>query len=159
MKVYVDKAGLFSVFAHDHEILAPISRGAVEDSANPSVELLIETWSMQVLDPSVSEKDRAEIQKTMLGVQVLDVERYPEIRFESTEVTRAGQGRWRVSGNLLLRGETRPVTLQLSEASGRYRGSAIVKQTDFGIKPVSLFGGTVKVKDQVRIEFDIVMAP
>jgi hypothetical protein len=30
-----------------------------------------------------------------------------------------------------------------------------LKQRDFGITPVSVAGGTVKVKDQVKIEFDI----
>jgi hypothetical protein len=164
MKVYVDKSGLFSVFAHDHEILAPITEGTIEDSGNPSVEFLVETARMQVLDPKVSEKDRAEIQQTMRGPQVLDVQRYAEIRFQSTAVERTGEGRWVVRGNVLLHGETRPVTVQVSEerTSGeraRYRGSASLKQTDFGIKPVSLFGGTVKVKDVVRIEFEIAVTP
>jgi len=161
MKVYVDKSGLFSVFAHDHEILAPITLGVIDDSESPSVEFLVETARMQVLDPKVSEKDRAEIQQTMLGPQVLEVQLYPEIRFQSTAVERAGEGRWVVRGNVLLRGVTRPVTVQVSEERAaeegiRYRGSATLKQTDFGIKPVSLFGGTVKVKDVVRIEFEIV---
>jgi len=31
-----------------------------------------------------------------------------------------------------------------------------LKQTDFGIKPVTIAGGTVKVKDELTIEFDIV---
>jgi hypothetical protein len=37
-------------------------------------------------------------------------------------------------------------------------GNAVVKQSDFGIKPVKVAGGTVKVKDEVRIEFDIQLA-
>lgn len=38
----------------------------------------------------------------------------------------------------------------------RYRGSATIKQADFGIKPISIGGGTIKVKDEVKIDFDIV---
>ena len=34
-------------------------------------------------------------------------------------------------------------------------GSTSLKQTDFGITPISIAGGTVKVKDEVRIEFDV----
>ena len=78
MKVYAYKSGLFSVFAHDHEILAPIAAGTVEASENPSVELVVAAAEMQVLEPKVSANDRAEIQKTMVGPEVLDVGRYPE---------------------------------------------------------------------------------
>lgn len=158
VKVYVDKSGLFSVFAHNHEILAPVTAGAVEESENASVEFLVETAKMQVLDPKVSAKDRAEIQETMLGPQVLDTERYAEIRFQSTAVEKAGDARWKVKGDLFLHGAMRPVVVEVSEKDGRYRGSATLKQSDFGIKPVSLFGGTVKIKDVVRIEFEIVLA-
>jgi hypothetical protein len=42
---------------------------------------------------------------------------------------------------------------------GRYRGSTSIKQSDFGISPISIAGGTVKVKDDVKIDFDIAAAP
>ena len=157
MKVYAYKSGLFSVFAHDHEILAPIAEGAVEESENPSVELRVEAAKMQVLDPKASGKDRAEIQKTMVGPEVLDTARYLEIRFQSTAVERKGDARWVVRGNLVLHGQTRPVGVKVSGKDGHYRGSAILKQTDFGIKPVRIAGGTVSVKDSVKIEFEIVV--
>ena len=157
VKVYAYKSGLFSVFAHNHEIIAPITQGAVEESGNPSVKLVVEAAKMQVLDPKVSDKDRAEIQKTMLGSEVLDTARYPEIRFESTGVEKNGDARWSVRGNLVLHGRTRPVVAEVAEENGRYRGSAMLKQTDFGIKPVRIAGGTVSVKDSVKIEFEIVL--
>jgi hypothetical protein len=46
-----------------------------------------------------------------------------------------------------------PVTLK----DACYRGSATLKQTDFGITPVTVAGGTVKVKDEVKIEFEIAL--
>jgi hypothetical protein len=39
----------------------------------------------------------------------------------------------------------------------RYRGSATLKQTDFGMTPVTIAGGTVKVKDEIKIEFEIAL--
>ena len=39
---------------------------------------------------------------------------------------------------------------------GHYRGFASFKQSNFGISPIRIAGGTVKVKDEVKIEFDIV---
>jgi polyisoprenoid-binding protein YceI len=125
------------------------------DSAAHTVALTVNATALRVRDSDASEKDRAEIQKTMLGPEVLDTERYREIAFQSTAVQPAGQGAWSVSGNLTLHGETKPVTLEVREKDGHYVGSASVRQSDFGIKPVKVAGGTVRVKDEVRIEFDV----
>jgi hypothetical protein len=40
--------------------------------------------------------------------------------------------------------------------NGHYHGTAQLKQKDFGITPISLGGGTVKVKNELRVEFDVV---
>ena len=61
-------------------------------------------------------------------------------------------------GTLELHGQSRPVSLKVTCASESYRGSARLKQTDFGIKPVTVAGGTVRVKDEVRVEFEIALA-
>jgi polyisoprenoid-binding protein YceI len=36
-----------------------------------------------------------------------------------------------------------------------FTGSTKLKQTDFGITPVSVGGGTVKVKDELKLDFQI----
>src|SRR5258705_6521041 len=63
--VRVFKSGLFSGFAHDHEISAPIQEGSF-DQANGSVQLKVDARKLRVVDKDVSDKDRAEIQQTML---------------------------------------------------------------------------------------------
>jgi hypothetical protein len=61
-----------------------------------------------------------------------------------------------IEGMLTLRGTSRPVRLQvISPAPGRYRGSATVKQSDFGITPYSGFFGALKLKDEVTVEFEV----
>jgi polyisoprenoid-binding protein YceI len=145
---------LFSVFGHNHEIEAPIEQGSV--TLKPAgVEFLVAACKLRVLDPDVSPKERAEVQKTMEGPEVLDCARFPEIRFASASVEPAGADQWTVRGNLSLHGQTRPVRVEVKKEGGRYLGSASLKQRDFGITPVSVAGGTVKVKDEVRIEFEI----
>jgi polyisoprenoid-binding protein YceI len=121
------------------------------------VELWIKSGQLKVKDPDLAADKRAEVQKTMEGPAVLDVQRFPEIHFRSTAV-KAAANHWTVLGNLELHGRTQPVTVEVSEDNGRYRGSASFKQTDFGIPPVSVAGGTVKVKDNVKMEFDIVLS-
>jgi polyisoprenoid-binding protein YceI len=153
--VRVYKSGLFSAFAHDHEITAPIATGAFRE-ANPSVELAVDARKLRVVDPGVSDKDKAEIQETMLGPKVLDVEKFPEIRFRSSKVEPLGNDKWVVGGDLSLHGQTRPVKVEVQGQNGHYRGSATVSQKDFGMEAVRIAGGAVKVKDEVRIEFEIV---
>jgi len=64
-----------------------------------------------------------------------------------------------VQGTLSLHGQTRPVTIDVRETGGHYEGSVRLKQTDFGIKPVKAGGGTVKVKDEIQIDFKIQLKP
>jgi polyisoprenoid-binding protein YceI len=154
MTVLVYKSGLFSAFGHNHEIAAPIADGSFNEESQ-AVRLRVDARQMRVVDKDVSDKDRAKIQETMLGPEVLDSQRFPEIVFQSDHVERRGDGKWVVEGSLTLHGETRPVKVQVEGQSGRYRGWAELKQKDFGITPVVVAGGTVKVKNEVRIEFDI----
>jgi polyisoprenoid-binding protein YceI len=153
--VRVYKSGLFSSFGHDHEIRAQIKEGAFNEEKN-TVWFVVEARSLQVRDSDASEKDRADIQATMLGPKVLDSETFREIRFQSTEVNRQGNDHWTVRGDLTLHGQTRPVKVEVERQNSGYRGSTQLRQKDFGITPVSLAGGSVKVKDEVRIEFEIV---
>lgn len=157
MTVRVYKAGLFSALGHDHEIAAPIAGGTVDTAAH-QVELHIRAGSLRVHDRNISEKDRDEIQRTMLGSDVLDVEQHADIVFHSASVKPADSGAWSVRGDLSLHGQTRPVTVEVREKGGHYVGTSRFKQTDFGIKPVKVAGGTIQVKDEVRIEFDIQLA-
>jgi polyisoprenoid-binding protein YceI len=155
--VHVSRTGLFSMFGHDHEIAAPITGGGVDLAAH-RIDLRVDTRDLRVRDPGISEKDRAEIQMTMLGPEVLDVAQYPEITFRSTSIEPSGKGAWRVPGNLTLRGVRQPLTVEVVEQAGRYTGHVLLKQTDFGIQPVRVAGGVVRVKDEVRIDFDIRLA-
>jgi hypothetical protein len=158
LKVRVFKSGLFSAFAHDHEIEAPIDKGTISSSANPGVQLVVDARKMRVLDPEISADKRSEIQRTMQSSSVLDSEHFPEISFQSTGVKNNGNDLWEVQGNLTLHGQVRPLVVTVTSRDGHYRGSASLKQSNFGISPIRIAGGTVKVKDEVKVEFDIVPA-
>jgi polyisoprenoid-binding protein YceI len=93
----------------------------------------------------------------MLGPEVLDSERFNDIVFKSMSAEAVGEGKWTLHGNLTLRGQTKPVIVQVTLKGDRYTGEAIVKQTDFGIKPPGMMG--VRAKDEVHIEFEVQLAP
>ena len=155
LTIHVGKTGMFSALGHEHEVRAPIQSGTANIGSRPEVEIVVDAAELRVLDKDASEKDRAEVQKTMLGPEVLDSERHHEIVFHSAGVE-GGNGRWTLRGNLTLRGQTRPVTLHVTLKDGHYTGETTVKQTDFGIKPPGKAG--VRAKDEVRIEFDVQLA-
>ena len=150
LTIHVGKTGAFAGLGHEHEVRAPIHRGIADTGAHPAVEIHVDARALRVIDKG---EDRAEVQKTMLGPEVLDSEHHQEILFKSIAAEPAGQGRWMLRGNLTLHGQTRPVTVHVTLRDGRYTGEAIVKQTDFGIKPPGKAG--VRAKDEVRIEFDV----
>ncbi len=154
LTVRVFKTGFFSAFAHDHQINAPIEQGTFSEEP-PAVEFVVDARKLKALDKE-SPGNLAKIQKTMLGPEVLDTEKYPEIRFRSTSVEKAGEGEWTVHGDLSLHGQNHPVTAKVKKANGHYQGVVPILQKDWGIEPVSIAGGSVKVKNEVRIEFDVV---
>jgi hypothetical protein len=51
------------------------------------------------------------------------------------------------------------VEVEVREDGEHYVGTSRFKQTEFGIQPVKVAGGTIRVKDEVRIEFNIQLAP
>jgi YceI-like protein len=154
LHVYAFKSGLFSRFADNHAVEAPIVEGVIDERTS-RVKFAIDARGMKVLDPRLSPDKRQQVQERMLGPEVLDSTRFPQIIFESTNVEPAGQGRLVVGGRLSLHGVTRPVLASVRKEDGRYVGTCTLRQQDFGITPISIAGGTVKVKDELKIDFDI----
>ena len=156
LTVHVFKAGVFSAFADNHVIRAPIAAGHLSDVGALVVDVIVHVADMTVIDPTLPADKRAEVQARMQGPEVLDGSRYPDIRFASTRIDLGGADQWRVTGDLTLHGVTRPLTFAMTRRGRHFRGTASIRQRDFGIRPISIARGTVKVKDELRIDFDIV---
>lgn len=158
LKVKAFRSGMFSALGDNHEILAKLDHGTI-DQAKKNVSLLIHAKDLQVLDLNLSPEKRSQVQQRMLGPEVLDVEQFPEIKFESQTVEDKGPNELLVQGTLQLHGKVKVMTLRVSKSRTEYKGATVLRQSDFGIKPVSIAGGMVKVKDELQIEFDIVLLP
>jgi polyisoprenoid-binding protein YceI len=155
LTVYVYRSGLFAFAGDNHEINAPVASGEVGGDPLSSVSLTVETAHMTVLDPQMNADKRAQVQARMVSPDVLDVAKFPTIDFKSTGVQAVASGGWDVTGALTIHGTTQTIKLHVTKADGHYRGSTTLKQTDFGIHPITIAGGVVKVKDQIKIDFDI----
>lgn len=157
MTVYVYKQGLFSFLADNHEIDAPIESG-LYDSTDNSVDLTVDAAKLKVLDPKLSADKRSTVQSNTTGPQVLDAAKYPTIEFRSTKIDTSDPTHWKIAGNLTLHGQTRPIDVQVVKVDAtHFTGSAIVRQSSFGITPIRVAGGTVTVKDDVKLEFQVAL--
>jgi polyisoprenoid-binding protein YceI len=95
---------------------------------------------------------------------VVEPDKYPEITFRSTGVRvdapAGGEFRVRVAGDLTLHGVTRrveiPARVTTTGDALRARGEFEISRRDFNIKATSAFHGTVRVRDRLRVIFDIV---
>jgi len=167
LEIHVYKEGVFKAFGHDHLIAAKQLSGQVQLDPQKidqsSVRLHVPAKSLTVVDPGESEKDRRDVQTTMEGEKVLDVAKFPEIIFSSSSVSAAKKtpAGWELtlSGKLKLHGVEKAVTFPLHvHAEGnelRGQGEVSILQTDYGITPVKVGGGSVKVKDKLKITFTV----
>jgi polyisoprenoid-binding protein YceI len=95
---------------------------------------------------------------------VLHPDQYPEITFQSTNVTAkssaAGRYEVKIDGNLMLHGVTRrvtiPATVTMSGNELRAVGEFSIERDDFKVKATSAAHGLVRVSNKVKFEFDIV---
>jgi hypothetical protein len=155
MTIHVGKAVLLSAAAHEHWVSARIASGVIDESGAPRVEFRVLSASMTVIpDPKIDAKTRDQIQKDMEEM-TLDKARYPEIGFRSTRVDKVAEDQFKVEGVLTLHGASKPVSVSVKRDGESYTGHAVIKQTDFGIKPISIGGGMIKIKDPVDIDFVI----
>jgi polyisoprenoid-binding protein YceI len=163
--VHVTAGGWMSAFGHSPDIA--IRRFSGEIWVDPvviersSVTLRIDSASLEMASKA-SDKDRREIERTM-HEDVLNSEGYPEIVFECSQITAsaAGEGRYwaALNGELTLRGivhsQKISASVAMTEAGLRATGDFSVRQTDFDIKPISVLGGGLVVKDELKFSFDI----
>ena len=105
------------------------------------------------LDPaSLTQSDRDKIERNIVE-RVLNVARYPEIRFEGSAEDR-GQA-IRLVGKLVLHGRSRPLTVHLVQSNGRMVAEVELHQPDFGITPYSAMLGALRVQADVRVRIDV----
>jgi polyisoprenoid-binding protein YceI len=91
---------------------------------------------------------------------VLESSKFPKITFRSVRVSNFKGTSLTVHGDLSLHGVTKriamPVSVSVTPQQLRATGKYVLKQTDFGITPYSAAGGSIKVKNEVILNFNIV---
>jgi len=119
------------------------------DVGKSSVKVTIDTRSIEMLDPQ---------QTAMLrGADFFDVEKFPQMVFTSTKVERTGETTLKVVGDLLLRGISHPMTLDVSVTDRNpdappgkryaiFKAEGSMKRSEYGMtKYIDVVGDTVDI--------------
>jgi polyisoprenoid-binding protein YceI len=161
--------GLLSMFGHSPTFTVRDYGGTVafEDERidHLRLDLTVPAGSLAVTD-DVKPADRREIEERMRA-EVLETPAFPEIGYRAAAVAseRVEQGRYRVTldGTLTLHGVARPHRVEAELAvfgdGVRLRGETGVRMSEFNIRPVTAVGGTIRLKDEVRLTFDLAAVP
>lgn len=126
-----------------------------DDPSQSSLTLNADAGSLRVVEGSggisaLGDSDKDNIKKTIDD----DVLKRQSIEFKSTSV-QGSNGSLAVAGDLTLRGKTAPLTFDLSVGDdGKVSGTAVIKQTNWGMKPYSALFGALKVADEVTVSIE-----
>lgn len=164
--VHVFADGLVASLGHSPTLAIRDYNGQVEFEPETletaSLNMKIAAGSLSVTD-EMRDVDRRELDRIMRQ-DVLQIAQYPQIVFQSSTITAKPVSRDQyhveVGGALTIKGETCHQTFGAEVGFGndtfRANGEFRVRQTDFGIPLVSVAGGTIKVKDELKLAFYMV---
>jgi polyisoprenoid-binding protein YceI len=126
-----------------------------DDPAGSSIEATIQTASVFTNEPKRDGHLRSP--------DFFDTEKYPTITFKSTRIQDEGEGRYKVTGDLMIRDVTREVTLDaeflgveknpFGQEIAAFSASTEVEREDWGLKwNLALESGGWLVGKRVKIE-------
>ena len=161
-----NRSGLLWFKGHSHHLAASDFSGLVEitpDTITPaSLHLVVKAASLHETGADFTEPQKQIINKELKDIVLLP-DQYPDITFQSTNVTSKGLGGGRyevkINGNLTLHGVTRPITIPatitLNGSTLRAVGEFSINRDDYKVKATSAFHGMVRVDNDIKFEFDI----
>ena len=154
--------GLAAQAGHDLTIEATRWSGelGVNDELSPAgLEVRVDLGALVVREGTggvkpLTDRDRREIAVTMR--KVLGAGQHPEAVFAADKFRPDADGGGEISGTLTLRGQARPLRLQVKQTgTGRYHAETQVIQSDYGIKPYTAFLGALRVRDAVDVAVEL----
>jgi polyisoprenoid-binding protein YceI len=163
---HANRSGLLWFKGHSHHLAASDFSGQVEltpETITPaSLRLVVKAASLHETGADFTEPQKQIINKELKDI-VLHPDQYPDITFQSTNVTakRLGGDRYdvKINGNLTLHGVTRPITIPatvtLKGGTLRAVGKFSIDRDDYKVKATSAFHGMVRVDDDIKFDFDM----
>ena len=166
LRVYTTRTGLGSRAGHDLTIEATEWSGEalIQQDSPIQVRVEVKVAGLRVVSgaggiKALTDSDRADIRKTLRSDRLLRADRHPTIEYRA-DASAGTPESFRLEGHLTLAGTSHALTVTGGQTpDGRIKGSTVITQSRWGIKPYSAFLGTLKVADDIRIEFDVALVP
>jgi hypothetical protein len=170
----VYKGGALARAGHNHIVASHSLTGVVRvpddptratfDIHMPVNELVVDEDDLRAKEgpdfpPGVPADAKEGTKRNMLGASLLEAERYPEIVLQSEAIQQGPEG-LQAQVRVIVRDRASsvivPVKYEIQGEDLRVSGELALEQTDIGLTPFSLFGGALKVLDEMKIRFAIV---
>jgi polyisoprenoid-binding protein YceI len=161
--------GLLWFMGHGHHVAVRDFGGEADVTSGTltpaSLRMTVKAGSLEETGRVFTEQQRQMINNSMRN-EVLEVEKYPEMTFNSTNVSAKKTGdnefKAKIAGDFTLHGVTRQVVIparvllngNILHATGEFS----VNRSDFNVKTHSVKWGTIRVRNRVKFVFDIVAA-
>jgi hypothetical protein len=157
LSVRTGRTGAAAKAGHDLLLTVTAWQATLEVGEQPSLTLQADARSLRVVEGTGGLQSLGDEEKSAIE-QIIDDEvlKGTAIAFRSSAVEPAPDGgRLGVRGELTLAEKTAPLEFDLAVgAGGALSGSAVLKQTDWGMTPYSTLFGTLKVADDVTVELE-----
>ena len=161
--VEVRRAGSLARLGHDHVVASHDVRGYVAPDAGRA-DLYVALDRLVVDEPELRRQARFTTEPTAEAIagtrrnmleRTLEADRYPYV----SVAVRREAGAAAADVAITLHGTTRTMPVPLAVRDGAesisVSGELALRQTDFGIAPLSVAGGAIQVQDEVKLRFDI----
>jgi polyisoprenoid-binding protein YceI len=164
IEIHLFKGGFLGALGDDHLITLTHFSGTATLSQMDgwTADLSGDAASLKVIDPWGNPTERKDVQDTMLGPEQVDASHFPSIELHSLSFDSVDQDTvWNLVANVQLHGVTRKVQFSLDcKQNGdklQIRGKKMFKLTDFNIQPFSTAFGTIKVKNDFEVTYNVVL--
>jgi polyisoprenoid-binding protein YceI len=174
LAIYVYRGGRFSKLGHNHVMTSPNLAGRVwvhPQFARSGFELSFPVAQLVVDDadarraagsdfpPDIPQSDKDGTRRNMLKPEVLDGERYPDVKLRSAKVGGTLEAP-QVTAHITIKETSRdvevPLKIEVAGAKLTASGEFDILQTEFGMKPFSVALGALEVQDKLHIKFKVV---
>jgi hypothetical protein len=175
LTIRVYRGGALARAGHNHVVASHSLQGVVrvpEEPTRASFEVHMPVGELVVDEEDLRAKEGPDFpagvppdakegtKRNMVGASLLEAERYPEIVLQSEAIQRGADGGLEAQVRVIVRDRASsiivPVKYEIAGNELHVQGEFPLKQTDLGLTPFSLFGGALKVLDEMKVRFNLV---
>lgn len=129
-----------------------------KSAVTSSVEFTLYGNSMVCEDQWLKESDLKKVLEWGID-KMIEVRKYPEIRFVSSKVEQSDAAHFQVAGLLTMRGVSHPAIVSVVANGLSFDGTSTVNMKDWGMKPPTAALGAVGTKPEMLVHFHLLFTP